>query len=177
MPLNNLMTLFKFNHQDLDANRQGRLSAEQQARWQGAGQFSKMIMQVAIPLVVAGFIVIVSVAVGFIIGRLVLGALIGFVLAALVGGGIALLAWLNGRNKPASASLAVGRAEGIAHLKEYYDHGEPGMSIHQYKLEIEHHSFQLFRKEQFEALENGGRYVVYYLDNDEKYIVSLEPAL
>ncbi len=176
MSLNNLMTLFKFNHQDLEANRQGRLSAEQQKRWQGAGQFSSMITQVVIPLVVAGFIVVLGLVVGFIIDNLVLGGLIGLVLGAVVGGGIGLMAWNNGRNKSETASVAVGRAEGVAHLKEVHDRGEPGMSFHRYLIEIEHHTFQLFRKEQFEALENGGRYIVYYLDNEEKYIVSLEPV-
>ena len=175
MSLNDLMRLFKFNQLDLEANRQGRLSAEQQARWEGASNWSGMVMQLGVPLVVAGFIAFVGIVLSFMVERLLVGAIVSLCFSAVVGGGIGLFFWQRGRNRPATSTVRVGRAEGIAHLKEVHDRSEPGLHSHQYKLEIEHHSFQLFRKEQFEALENGGRYAVHYLDNEEKYIVSIEP--
>jgi hypothetical protein len=101
------------------------------------------------------------------------GSLLSLVVAAVVGVGMRMRAGRSGNDESPVPVTAVHRAEGITHLKEVIDRSEHSPSRH-YKLEIEHHTFQLFRKEQFEALENGARYAVYYLDNDDKYIVSLE---
>ena len=171
-----LMDLFKFDQADLRANQNGRLSPAQQARWVEADQWSQSLTQ-KIALGLAAFVAIIGIVISLIVGAALWGSIISLLIALLVGG----VSWSfmrrSGHSEAESLSSeslpAVERAEGIAHLREYTDRSERNVR-HYYRLEIEHHSFQLFKKEQFEALKNGARYAVYYLDNDEKYIVSLE---
>lgn len=171
----NLMTLFKFTPDDLQANRNGYLSAAQQARWAEAGQWAGSMMTTAVPLIVSLFIAIIGIIISVVVNQLVLGSVISLIIAGVVGLGMRLRAKRSSQDETAIPATAVHRAEGIAHLKETTDRSDHETS-RRYKLEIEHHTFQLFRKEQFEALENGKHYIVYYLDDDDKYIVSLEKA-
>jgi hypothetical protein len=53
MSTKNLMLLIKFDETDLRANRDGRLSPKQQAKWAEAGQWSRSVLQTAVPLGVA----------------------------------------------------------------------------------------------------------------------------
>ena len=169
-----LMQVFQFDHEDLQANRRGRLSATQQKRWAEAEQWSQSILQTTIPLAVAVLLAAVGVAVSQFLAQPLWGVVVSLALSFLVGGWLSLRNRRNGRAATVpTAELTVHKAEGVAHLKDHIDHDEQG-STRRYKLEIEHHTFQLFRKAQFEVLENGARYAVYYLDDDDKYILSLE---
>ena len=172
MSTENLMSLFKYDLSDLRANQNGRLSPAQQARWVEAGQWSQSVLQTAVPLAVSLLIAVVGIVVSLAAEQTVVGSLISVAVALLVGGGI----WVVMRRGQTAVSQdipAVGRAEGIVKLTDEIEYDEHNAS-RRYRLEIEQHTFQLFTKQQFEALENGVRYAVYYLDNEEKYIVSLE---
>jgi hypothetical protein len=171
----NLMELFKFTPDDLQANRHGQLSPAQQARWADAGQWAGSMTTTAVPLIVSLFIAIIGIIISVIVGQPVLGSVISLVVAGVVGVGLRMRARRSIQDEASVSVTAVRCAEGVAHLRETMDRSEHETS-RRYKLEIEHHVFQLFRKEQFEGLENGARYIVYYLDDDDKYIVSLEKA-
>ena len=168
----NLMALFKYDLTDLRANQNGRLSPTQQARWVEAGEWSQNVVQTAVSVAIVLLILIVGIVISVAVEQALVGSLVSVVVALLVGGGI----WVGMRGKGTAVSPqipTVGRAEGIAKLTDEIEYDEHNAS-RRYRLEIEHHTFQLFTKQQFEALENGARYAVYYLDNEEKYIVSLE---
>jgi hypothetical protein len=166
-----MMKQFEFTEADLQANERGLLSESQQARWRKAGAWSGSMMKTAVPLVFALLAVTVGLIISAVIGRIVLGGLITLILAVV--GAVVIRLVMGGGQKAEPLSLAVGRAEGVAHLKETLDSDEHDMT-RRYKLEIDHHTFQLFRKTQFEALENGAKYVVYYYeDAGHKYIISL----
>jgi hypothetical protein len=169
------MQLFKFTADDLSANRRGQLSAAQQARWAEAGQWAGSMAGTAVPFITAAVIAVIGIIISFIVSQPVVGSLLSLVVAAVVGVVMRMRAGQSGHEEMPVPVTAVGRAEGAAHLKEILDRSEHNTS-RRYKLEIEHHSFQLFRKELFEARENGARYIVYYLDDDDKYIVSLEES-
>ncbi len=171
----NLMELFKFTPDDLQANRRGQLSPAQQARWTEAGQWAGTMMTTAVPLIVSLFIAVIGIIISVVVNQLVLGSVISLIVAGVIGFGLRMWARQSRQDEVSVPVTAVCRAEGIAHLRETVDRSEHQTFRH-YKLEIEHHTFQLFRKEQFEALENGARYIVYYLDDDDQYIVSLEKA-
>ena len=167
-----LMHLFKYDHTDLRANQNGRLSPAQQARWVEAGEWSKSVLQTAVPLITALLIAIVGIVISLASEKILVGSLVSVVVALLVGGGV----WVGMRRSSTAVPQgmpAVGRAAGAAHLTDEIEYDEHSAS-RRYRLEIENHTFQLFTKQQFEALKNGDRYAVYYLDNEEKYIVSIE---
>lgn len=170
--MDGLMQVFQFDHEDLQANRQGKLSATQQKRWAEAEQWSQSVLQTTLPLAVAVLLAAVGVAVSQFLAQPLWGTVVSLGLSVLVGGWLSLRNRRNGRAAP-TTQIKVHKAEGIAHLKDPIDHDEHDSS-RRYRLEINHHTFQLFRKVQFEALENGARYAVYYLDDDDKYILSLE---
>ncbi|WP_420629721.1 hypothetical protein [Candidatus Leptofilum sp.] len=166
------MSLFKYDLSDLRANQNGRLSPNQQARWVEADQWSQSVVQTAVPLGIFLLILIVGIVISLAANQPLIGSLASVVLALLVGGGV----WLGMRREQTAVPPqipAVGRAEGIAKLTDEIEYDEHNAS-RRYRLEIKNHTFQLFNKQQFEALENGARYAVYYLDNEEKHIVSLE---
>ncbi|MCB8943195.1 MAG: hypothetical protein H6658_05525 [Ardenticatenaceae bacterium] len=169
----NFMQLFKFTPDDLQANRRGQLSPVQQARWAEAGQWAGSVMQTAVPLITAALIALIGITISLFLEQSTIGIMISLVIAGLVGVGLRLRARRNGRQETLVPITAVHRAEGIAHLQEIVDRSEHNTS-RRYQLEIDPHIFPLFRQEQFEALENGARYAVYYLEDDNKYIVSLE---
>lgn len=169
----NLMQLFKFTADDLQANRRGQLSPTQQARWAEAEQWSGSMAGTAVPLITAAVIAVIGIILSFVVGQLIVGSMLSLVVAGVVGVGMRIRAGRSDHDEMPAPVTAVYHAEGVAHLKETLDRSEHHTS-RRYRLEIEHHTFQLFRKEQFEALENGARYAVYYLDDDDKYIVSLE---
>lgn len=173
MTESSLNQLFKFTVDDLHTNRQGHMSVAQQQRWANAGQWAGTMTTTVIPLIVSIFIAVVGLIISVIVEQIVVGGILSLLLASVVGLGTRLALGRNGRSETPQQGTAVQRAEGIAHLRETVDHSKHGASRH-YQLEIEHHTFPLFRKEQFEALENGARYIVYYLDDDSKYILSLE---
>lgn len=172
----NLMQLFKFSPDDLRANQQGQLSTAQQTRWAEAGQWAGSMTGITIPLVVAITIAVIGIIISLAVSQPMLGIVLSLVIAGLAGIGVRMMLKPDGRSQTPVPVTAVHRAEGIVHLKETFDTSGDGMSRRYYRLEIDHHSFQLFRREQFEALENGGHYIVYYLDDDDQYIVSLEKA-
>ena len=171
----NLMQIYKFTADDLQANRRGQLSVAQQKRWVGAGKWSGKVIKTAVPLITAFVILLFGIVTSIFLDQW----LICMVVSVLAAGGAGIGLWfLMGRmvGRDTSETIpAVQRAEDIAHLKKFKDRYENNYSM-SYRLEIDHHSFQIFRREQFEALEDGGRYIVYYLDDDNKYIVSLEKA-
>ncbi|MCB0027793.1 MAG: hypothetical protein KDE28_07805 [Anaerolineales bacterium] len=173
MSLEILMDRFKFTQADLEANRQGHLSAAQQARWAGAGQWSRKLLRTTIPLLVAAFVAVVGLIISLVLNTLVVGSAVSLIIAGLVGFTIRWLAGLGGRGEVAVETTSVGRAEGVVHLRESFDRGEDS-TFRRRQLEIGHHTIQLLNKEQFEAIENGARYIVYFMDNDEKWIVSIE---
>lgn len=167
-----LMEVFKFNEQDLDANRQGHLSEQQQARWAAAGQWSQSVMQTTFPLLAAVFIVVVGIILTLLSKQYLIGTLLMIAGATLVGGGI----WIIGRRinqTSPEATPSVGRVEGVVHLREQLERGFSDLN-RRYALEIEHDVFQLFTKEQFEAVKNGKRYAIYFMNDENKYIVSIE---
>ncbi len=167
-----LMAAFKFNQQDLDANRQGQLSAQQQTRWAEAGQWSKSVTETAVPLGIALLILIVGIVISLNSLRPQVGILI-YTVCAIFAGLIARSLSQQMRTEKLETTSTVGRAEGIARLTDEIQHDEHSSS-RRYRLEIEQYTFQLFTKEQFEALKNGERYAVYFMDNENQYIVSVE---
>jgi hypothetical protein len=173
MSHDNIMEQFKFTKADLEANKRGLLSESQQARWVGAGRWSGAVMKTAVPLIIAVIIAIVGFIISAVIGQLAVGGIMTIVFAVL-GAVVSRLVMGSGVKKE-RIQLTVGRVEGVAHLKEMLESDEHDLT-RRYKLEIGHHTFQLFRKTQFEALENGAGYIVYYLDDGKKFIVSLEES-
>ncbi|WP_420641659.1 hypothetical protein [Candidatus Leptofilum sp.] len=167
-----LMELFKFNQQDLDANRKGRLSEGQQARWEAAGQWSQSVMQKIFPLLAAVFILLVGIILTLVSRQYLVGILLTIAGATLVGGGIRLTG--QRMNQTDSEPMpSVGRVEGIVHLRENLERSHNELN-RRYELEIEHDTFQLFTREQFDAVKNGQRYAVHFMNDENKYIVSIE---
>ena len=68
-----LMQLFKFDQQDLEANRQGHLSEQQQKRWAEAGQWSKSVLQNTFPLLAAVFVVVTGIIITLIVRQFLIG--------------------------------------------------------------------------------------------------------
>ena len=167
-----LMQLFKFDQQDLEANRQGYLSEQQQKRWAEAGQWSKSVLQNTFPLLAAVFVVVTGIIITLIVRQFLIGILLTIAGAALVGGGIRLSIQRTNQTAPEEMPV-IKQVEGMAQLTENVNRGANDIS-RRYHLEIAPYRFQLFSKEQFEALENGGRYVVHFMGDEDQYIVSIE---
>lgn len=170
-----LMEAFNFDQQDLVANRQGNLSEQQQKRWAEAGQWSTSILQNTFPLVAAIFVVVVGIILTLISRQFLIGTLLTIAGAALVGGGIRLSIQRTNRTEP-EAMPTIQRVAGMAQLTENIDRGAGDIS-RRYRLEIAPYTFQLFTKEQFEALKNGERYTVYFMGDENQYIVSIEKPI
>ena len=172
MSQDQLMAVFRFDQQDLAANRQGQLSVQQQARWVEAGRWSKSVTGTAVPLAVALLILIVGIFISLGSPRPQVGILIYTVCAILAGLIARSLSQLTRSAKPETLPN-VGRVEGPARLTDELEQDEHSMS-RRYRLEIEQYTFQLFTKNQFEALKNGERYAVYFMADETQYIVSIE---
>ncbi len=167
-----LMQIFKFDQQDLAANQQGHLSAQQQARWASAGQWSKTVLQKTFAVLAAFIVLIFGILYTISSQHLLWGSLASVGLALLVGGGVWLIAQRQNQAEPEEMPT-VGHREGLIHLKTDLDEHDQGLS-RRYRVEIEGTLFQLFTQEQFEALKNGEPYALYFMDDENKYIVSIE---
>ena len=167
-----LMQIFKFDQQDLAANQQGHLSAQQQARWTAAGQWSKTVLQKTFAVLAAFIVLVFGTIYTFSSQQLLWGSLGSVTLALLVGGGVWLIVQRQNQAEPEEMP-AVGRREGPIRLQDELDEHDQGVS-RRYKVEIEDITFQLFTEEQFESLKNGEPYAVYFMDDENKYIVSIE---
>ncbi|MCA9920022.1 MAG: hypothetical protein KC445_18825 [Anaerolineales bacterium] len=172
MSQNELMAVFKFNQQDLAANREGKLSAAQAARWAEAGQWSKSVTETVIPLGITLLFIIIGIVMSLNSVRPQVGILIYTVCAIFAGLVARFLSQLT-RSAKLETTPTVAQAEGTAKLTDEIGYDEHSSS-RRYRLEIEHYTFQLFTKAQFEALKSGERYAVYFMDDENQYIVSIE---
>jgi hypothetical protein len=156
---------FGFDAADLAANREGRLSAEQELLRKNTVAYNRRRMpriKVMLVIVFAGAIALVVYGVSVTPG----GSLTGGVVAAVILAWIAGIIWFFMRkNRPYQEALERGElltVEGVVSFDSVaFDQGAGGAT---YRVLVDGKKYSTIFGDQMDALTDGGRYRFYYMD-------------
>lgn len=169
MSLLNLMTQLKFSHEDLSANREGKLSAAQIQKYDEAPQFSPLVIAVILGhvAVIGGVLGILAITTGKTALWIVFGIVVALGLLPFT------LLRTEGNFKPLLRSdVKQGRVKktcGLALLE-----AKQGRQAY-YHLTISGVTMQISSK-QAAAFQHGENYCAYYLPNSQTFLTA-EPFI